>query len=135
MFNFFSKRNKADKLDTPEAVSKIEFSADRDGVIWIDCYWNTDEHPMAHVMLADLIQRVCSGSMTDEVMEFIQGQCEKTGKEKELKEFNENLASFHHDFVDQVMEETLAAIKEKTESEPVVKPTRVIGGDIRSGKI
>ena len=133
MFKFFSK--KKDDPESSETVCKITFSADNDGVIWIDCYWNTDKNPQAHIMLADLVQRIFVGNMTEETVEFIKKQCAKDGKDKELEEFMTNLAGFHQEHVGKVMVDSMLNAAASQPTVPVVKPTDVLGGDIRSKKI
>tara|TARA_Y100000310_G_scaffold340320_1_gene435666 strand:+ start:968 stop:1372 length:405 start_codon:yes stop_codon:yes gene_type:complete len=134
MFNFFSK-NKEKEPELPKSVCKIEFSADDEGVIWIDCYWNIEDNPQSHIMLADLMQRVFSGSMTDETLEFIKTQCAKEGKDEELQEFMESLAGFHQEYFSKVVMDNFLNLSADNKSGPVVKPTNVIGGDIRSKKM
>lgn len=133
MFSFFSKKKKEPDVEKP--VCKIEFSADNDGVIWIDCYWNVDDNPQAHIMLADLMHRVFSGSMTEETLQFIRNQCLEGGQDKELEEFMANLAGFEQDYLNKIMADKLLGFKIKDAKGPVVKPTNVLGGDIRNKKM
>mgnify|MGYP003656376515 CR=1 FL=1 len=133
MFKFFSKKKAEPKQS--ESVCKITFSADNDGIIWIDCYWDTDKNPQAHVMLADMMQRVFSGSMTEESLEFIKRQCSEDGKSKELEEFLISLSGFHQEHMGKVMVDSLLDAVASKGTVPVVKPTDVLGGDIRNKKL
>ena len=135
MFNFFNKKKKEEELAEDVRVCKLEFSVDEEGTIWIDCLWNTDIHPIAHIMFAELIQKVCSGAMTEETLEFIRTHAEEIGRDDELDEFNQSLETFHQNHVKDMMTEEILSLTEKKKSEPVIKPTKVLGGDIRSGRL
>ena len=134
MFNFFKKKKKEESVEDIRAC-KLEFSVDIEGTILIDCLWNTDTHPIAHVMLAELIQKVCSGAMTEETLEFIRTHAEEIGRDDELDEFNQSLETFHQNHVKDMMTEEILSLTDKKKSEPVIKPTKVLGGDIRSGRL
>ena len=86
-------------------------------------------------MLAELIQKVCSGAMTEETLEFIRTHAEEIGRDDELDEFNQSLETFHQNHVKDMMTEEILSLTDKKKSEPVIKPTKVLGGDIRSGRL
>jgi hypothetical protein len=106
MFKFFRKREVEPELDLEaeidelqeefekeetslakeERVSTLSFHTDKEGYIWVDVYWSDLEG--AHISFAELLEKVSSGDLIQDVFDFVKNKCET---EEEMKLFSEIL--------------------------------------------
>ena len=74
MFKFFKKKkteekpqeefNDEDELQNRSELASLTFSANIEGDVFVDVFWDEDKHELAHTMFAELMSKVVTGELT-----------------------------------------------------------------------
>ena len=143
MFNFFRKREVEPELDLEaeidelqeefekeetslakeERVSTLSFHTDKEGYIWVDVYWSNLEG--AHISFAELLEKVSSGDLIQDVFDFVKNKCET---EEEMKLFSEILETIT-DMQKLRLFNNITGLDHSSltpDNGPVVRPTKMI---------
>ena len=128
MFNFFKNNPVQDDEDDDSVLKKedrtcsVAFHTDKEGYIWIDCSWSANAD--AHLQFAELLEKVSSGDMIEDTLEYIRESCQS---DKQKSDFLELLA-----YITKLQQKRiLDALKSPNhgsltrEEEPLVSPLNV----------
>ena len=115
MFNFFKKK----KQPEDKTLADLNFSVDHDGQIIMDCRW--DE--FSHLIFAELLEKVSSGAMLQEILDFVR---EETKSQQRDKEFLEILTFLMMDQEEEEEEEEGDSLLNKDDLSLVIKPSEVL---------
>tara|TARA_R100000152_G_C6779741_1_gene211667 strand:+ start:2350 stop:2751 length:402 start_codon:yes stop_codon:yes gene_type:complete len=116
---FFAKR----KLEK-KSPAYLKYYLDDEGNIFVDFKWDNKIDKNADGLFASLLFESSSGKLIEDVLEFIESECEKAGKTKDFEAFGAKLALYRMGAFVELSEK----LQEKTQfldDEVVVKPTDV----------
>ena len=116
---FFSRR----KLEK-KSPAYLKYYLDEKGNIFVDFKWDSKIDKNADGLFASLLFESSSGKLIEDVLEFVESECEKAGKTDDFNAFATKLTLYRMGAFAELTEK----LQEKTESlddEVVVKPTDV----------
>jgi len=130
VFKWFKKK-KEDPVtpneDLPESgkAVHISFTADTDGDVYIDCYWDTRVHPKAHMLFAELFFNISSGEMTEETLEILGETAQDSGRFQEYLECLEHIRKQQTEKLKEIMTQATEAFASSQSDKVVVRPTEM----------
>lgn len=126
MFGWFKKKEKPPVEDGLKglAAASIRYVVDKEGVIYIDFYWDDDVVPDANDAFSVLFSQLNSGDLFEESMKFIEETLKESGNEEEFDRFFNNMSTLQQAKMQPFLE-SLGFYGEKNDNEVVVKPTDI----------
>ena len=116
---FFARR----KIEK-KSPAYLKYFLDEEGNIFVDFKWDNKIDKNADGLFASLLFESSSGKLIEDVLEFVESECEKAGKTDDFNSFAAKLTLYRMGAFAELTEK----LQEKTESlddEVVVKPTDV----------
>ena len=132
MFKFF-KRNKEpiqpeEPQESKKAVAELIYIVDDQGDTWVECKWNPDLTSSAHLIFAELLDRVCSGGTLDDALEFVREGLASEGRLSELEEIISYMLEAHQNRISSTFANFMGNNTEENSAEDslVVKPSDIL---------
>ena len=110
----------------------LNIQIDNEGETWVDWGWGEKEVSIEH--FADLITRLSTGKMLDELVEIVKGKCIEKDRPELYATFIQNMELLYQSEGESEIEiiKTMEDVHEARKAEmhsPLVKPTEVINNE------
>tara|TARA_Y100000004_G_C8957348_1_gene431479 strand:+ start:2830 stop:3249 length:420 start_codon:yes stop_codon:yes gene_type:complete len=138
MFKFIKKIKRLLKRSKLEdsCPAFLKYFVDQDLNIYLEFKWDNSVQEDATKLFSQLLHNSSSGQLIEDVLDFIESECEKSGKEEEFESFMKHLMldrfSTLENFKDMMAE--AKEIEDEFKEEVVVKPTDVARSVVRENR-
>lgn len=138
MFKFIKKIKRLLKRSKLEdsCPAFLKYFVDQDLNIYVEFKWDNSVQEDATELFAQLLHNSSSGQLIEDVLDFIESECEKNGKEDQFESFMKHLMldrfSTLENFKDMMAE--AKEIEDEFKEEVVVKPTDVAKSIVRENR-
>lgn len=138
MFKFIKKIKRLLKRSKLEdsCPAFLKYFVDQDLNIYVEFKWDNSVQEDATKLFAQLLHNSSSGQLIEDVLDFIESECEKNGKEDQFESFMKHLMldrfSTLENFKDMMAE--AKEIEDEFKEEVVVKPTDVAKSIVRENR-
>ena len=131
MFKFFKRKETPEEPIQPEepkveAVAELIYIVDKKGDTWVECKWNPDLASSAHLIFAELLDKVCNGETLDDALEFVREGLESEGRLSELEEIISYMLETHQNRVNSTFADLMGGKENSAEDSLVVKPSDIL---------
>jgi hypothetical protein len=124
MFKWLKKKFSRKKSPSIEdelkgkAVASMRYVLDKDGIIYLDFFWDNDIIPTANEAFTVLFSQINSGDLLEESLKFIEETLRENGEDGEFNKFFASFVELQREKIQPFLE----SFNIKT-GEDVVKPT------------
>ena len=138
MFKFIKKIKRLLKRSKLEdsCPAFLKYFVDQDLNIYVEFKWDNSVQEDATKLFSQLLHNSSSGQLIEDVLDFIESECEKNGKEDQFESFMKHLMldrfSTLENFKDMMAE--AKEIEDEFKEEVVVKPTDVAKSIVRENR-
>tara|TARA_R100000152_G_C6781515_1_gene216166 strand:+ start:5396 stop:5815 length:420 start_codon:yes stop_codon:yes gene_type:complete len=138
MFKFIKKIKRLLKRSKLEdsCPAFLKYFVDQDLNIYVEFKWDNSVQEDATKLFSQLLHNSSSGQLIEDVLDFIESECEKNGKEDQFESFMKHLMldrfSTMENFKDMMAE--AKEIENEFKEEVVVKPTDVAKSIVRENR-
>jgi len=138
MFKFIKKIKRLLKRSKLEdsCPAFLKYFVDQDLNIYVEFKWDNSVQEDATKLFSQLLHNSSSGQLIEDVLDFIESECEKNGKEDQFESFMKHLMldrfSTMENFKDMMAE--AKEIEDEFKEEVVVKPTDVAKSIVRENR-
>ena len=138
MFKFIKKIKRLLKRSKLEdsCPAFLKYFVDQDLNIYVEFKWDNSVQEDATELFAQLLHNSSSGQLIEDVLDFIESECEKNGKEDQFESFMKHLMldrfSTMENFKDMMAE--AKEIENEFKEQVVVKPTDVAKSIVRENR-
>ena len=138
MFKFIKKIKRLLKRSKLEdsCPAFLKYFVDQDLNIYVEFKWDNSVQEDATKLFSQLLHNSSSGQLIEDVLDFIESECEKNGKEDQFESFMKYLMldrfSTMENFKDMMAE--AKEIENEFKEEVVVKPTDVAKSIVRENR-
>tara|TARA_A100001201_G_scaffold143759_1_gene147308 strand:+ start:5289 stop:5708 length:420 start_codon:yes stop_codon:yes gene_type:complete len=138
MFKFIKKIKRLLKRSKLEdsCPAFLKYFVDQDLNVYLEFKWDNSVQEDATKLFSQLLHNSSSGQLIEDVLDFIESECEKSGKEEEFESFMKHLMldrfSTLENFKDMMAE--AKEIEDEFKEEVVVKPTDVARSVVRENR-
>lgn len=138
MFKFIKKIKRLLKRSKLEdsCPAFLKYFVDQDLNIYLEFKWDNSVQEDAIKLFSQLLHNSSSGQLIEDVLDFIESECEKNGKEDQFESFMKHLTldrfSTMENFKDMMAE--AKEIENEFKEEVVVKPTDVAKSIVRENR-
>lgn len=138
MFKFIKKIKRLLKRSKLEdsCPAFLKYFVDQDLNIYVEFKWDNSVQEDATKLFSQLLHNSSSGQLIEDVLDFIESECEKNGKEDQFESFMKHLMldrfSTMENFKDMMAE--AKEIENEFKEQVVVKPTDVAKSIVRENR-
>tara|TARA_R110000824_G_scaffold373974_1_gene564434 strand:+ start:1212 stop:1625 length:414 start_codon:yes stop_codon:yes gene_type:complete len=125
MFNWFKKKKKRPNLREEfdgNAVASMQYVVGRDGVVYLEFFWDEKANINACEIFASLFSQINSGELMEESMLFIKETLDSRDQSDSYMSFHSAVFELQKSKIEPILE-SIAEEGRKIGDEVVVKPT------------